>query len=41
VTPFTVFGMRVFGWKIWDGDTLVRDFVPCTRLRRLGAFWTP
>ena len=32
VTPFTVFGMRVFGWKIWDGDTLVRDFVPCYRV---------
>lgn len=32
VTPFTRFGMRVFGWKIWDGGTLVRDFVPCYRV---------
>lgn len=32
VTPFTVFGMRVFGWKIWDNNTLVRDFVPCYRV---------
>ncbi len=31
VKPLTVFGMRVFGWKIWDGQTLVRDFVPCYR----------
>ncbi len=27
--PFTYCKMRVFGWKIWDGETLVRDFVPC------------
>jgi len=32
VKPLTVFGMRVFGWKIWDGQTLVRDFVPCYRV---------
>ena len=31
VKPLTVVGMRVFGWKIWDGQTLVRDFVPCYR----------
>lgn len=37
VTPFTVFGMRVFGWKIWDGDTLVRDFVPCYRVFDISA----
>ncbi len=43
VTPITVFGMRVFGWKIWDGDdTLVRDFVPMLRVFDLagGACWT-
>ena len=32
VTPFTYYGLRVYGWKIWDGATLVRDFVPCYRL---------
>ncbi len=32
VKPLTVFRMRVFGWKIWDGQTLVRDFVPCYRV---------
>ncbi len=37
VTPFTVFGMRVFSWKIWDGGTLVRDFVPCYRVFDLAA----
>jgi len=37
VTPITVFGMRVFGWKIWDGGTLVRDFVPCYRAFDLAA----
>ncbi len=29
VTPFNAYKMRVFGWKIWDGEILVRDFVPC------------
>jgi len=37
VTPITVFGMRVFSWKIWDGDTLVRDFVPCYRVFDVSA----
>lgn len=31
VRPFTYYGLRVYRWKIWDGDTLVRDFVPCRR----------
>ncbi len=30
--PFTYYGLRVYGWKIWDGDTLVHDFVPCYRV---------
>ena len=32
VTPLTIFTMRVFGWKIWDGQALRRDFVPCYRM---------
>ncbi len=37
MTPFSYYRMRVYGWKIWDGDTLVRDFVPCYRLFDLRA----
>lgn len=26
------YGMRVYGWKIYDGETLVRDYVPARRV---------
>ncbi len=29
VRPFNYCKMRVYGCKIWDGDMLVRDFIPC------------
>lgn len=29
IKPFNYYKMRVYGWKIWDGSTLVRDFAPC------------
>ena len=29
VTPFSYCGLRLFGFKIYEGDTLVRDLVPC------------
>ncbi len=32
VKPFTYYKMRVYGWKIWDGDVLRHDFVPCYRV---------
>lgn len=31
VRPFTFYGMRVYHWRIWEGEELVRDFVPCRR----------
>lgn len=31
VSPFKCFRMRIYGWKIWTGDTLERDYVPCVR----------
>ncbi|MGN0845956.1 MAG: LamG domain-containing protein [Kiritimatiellia bacterium] len=37
VKPFTYYKMRVYGWKIWDGDVLKRDFVPCYRTFDLKA----
>ncbi len=32
VTPFTYYGLRVYGWEIRDGDDLRHNFVPCYRL---------
>lgn len=31
VSSFGSHSLRVWSWKIWDGDNLVRDFVPCVR----------
>ena len=31
VTPFKYCGLRLFGFKIYEGETLVRDFVPCAK----------
>ena len=31
VTPLKYYGLRLFGFKIYEGDTLVRDFVPCIK----------
>ena len=28
---FDCFSMRIYGWKIWTGTTLERDYVPCVR----------
>ena len=29
--PFKNFNMRIYGWKIWTGEKLERDYVPCVR----------
>lgn len=31
-TPFTYYGLRVYGWKIYEGDVLVRDLAPFERM---------
>lgn len=33
VSPFASFRMRIYGWKIWTGEKLERDYVPCVRER--------
>lgn len=30
--PFSGFNMRVYGWKIYTGEKLERDYVPCMRV---------
>lgn len=37
VRPFSYYDMRVYGWKIWNGTTPVRDFVPCCRVPEMEA----
>ncbi len=32
LTPFTYYGLRVYGWKIYEGDVLVRDLAPFERI---------
>ena len=31
--PLQCFNMRIYGWKIWTGEKLERDYVPCVRER--------
>lgn len=30
--PFSYYGLRVYGWQIWDGYEMVRDLIPCYRV---------